>query len=115
MKCAMMRRMLLALTALGCLTVPALAQRGDDKTEDKEAKFPAPPKGFDARRDGIDRGKLETVEYDSTRRRTKGSAMSAVQAARLDLYLTVGDNRALAHSGNCCGGFPGAQTKSHTS
>ena len=29
-------------------------------------KFPAPPEGFDTRRDGIDRGKLETVEYDST-------------------------------------------------
>jgi enterochelin esterase-like enzyme len=57
--------MLLALTALGCLTVLALAQPGG-KTDDKEAKFPAPPKGFDARRDGIDRGKLETVEYDST-------------------------------------------------
>src|SRR5690349_5779460 len=26
----------------------------------------APPAGFDARREGIDRGKLETVEYDSS-------------------------------------------------
>jgi enterochelin esterase-like enzyme len=26
---------------------------------------PAPPAGFDAKRDGIDRGKLETVEYES--------------------------------------------------
>ena len=28
-------------------------------------KFPDPPKGYDNKRDGIDRGKLETVEYDS--------------------------------------------------
>lgn len=29
-------------------------------------KFPAPPDGFDARREGIERGQLERVEYDST-------------------------------------------------
>ena len=40
--------------------LPALAQAR--ATE----KFPAPPEGFDNSRDGIDRGKLETVEYDST-------------------------------------------------
>jgi enterochelin esterase-like enzyme len=57
--------MLLVLTALGGLTGPALAQPGGGKTDDKTEKFPAPPRGFDARRDGIDRGKLETVEYDS--------------------------------------------------
>ena len=62
----MMRLMLLALTALGCLMASALAQPGDGKKDDKAEKFPAPPKGFDTRRDGIDRGKLETVEYDST-------------------------------------------------
>jgi hypothetical protein len=54
----MMRWVPLALTALGCLTVPALGQPGGDRTDDKAAKFPAPPKGFDARRDGTDRGKL---------------------------------------------------------
>ena len=32
----------------------------------KAEKFPAPPEGFDKKRDGIERGKLETVEYDST-------------------------------------------------
>jgi enterochelin esterase-like enzyme len=32
----------------------------------KAEKFPPPPKGFATRRDGIDRGKLELVEYDST-------------------------------------------------
>jgi enterochelin esterase-like enzyme len=62
----MIRWMLLALAVLGCLTVPALAQPGDAKKDDKAEKFLAPPKGFDDRRDDIDRGKLETVEYDST-------------------------------------------------
>jgi enterochelin esterase-like enzyme len=56
----------LALTALCCLTIPLLAQPGDEKKGDKGGHFPAPPRGFDARRDGIARGKLETVEYDST-------------------------------------------------
>jgi enterochelin esterase-like enzyme len=60
----MMRGTLLAL-ALGCLSGPALAQPGESKTDDKAAQLPAPPKGFDARRDGIEHGKLETVEYDS--------------------------------------------------
>jgi enterochelin esterase-like enzyme len=41
------------------LSIPALS--GDDKAE----KFPAPRAGFDKKRDGIDRGKLEMVEYDS--------------------------------------------------
>jgi enterochelin esterase-like enzyme len=57
--------MLLALMALSCLTAPALPQPGGGKTDDKAEKFNAPPVGFDARRDGIDRGKLEMVEYDS--------------------------------------------------
>src|SRR5262245_49576679 len=65
MRGAMMRGMLLALTALGGRTVLALAQPGGGKSDDRTKKFSAPPRGFDARRDGIDRGKLETVEYDS--------------------------------------------------
>jgi enterochelin esterase-like enzyme len=52
---------LLACIALAGAVGPALAQK-DDKAE----KFPAPPAGFDTRRDGIERGKLETIEYDST-------------------------------------------------
>jgi enterochelin esterase-like enzyme len=52
---------LLAWAVLVGLVVPAGAQK-DDKAE----KFPAPPEGFDKKRDGVDRGKLETVEYDST-------------------------------------------------
>ncbi len=40
---------------------------GQDRTDkqDPPQGFPAPPRGFDVRRDGIDRGKLETVEYES--------------------------------------------------
>jgi enterochelin esterase-like enzyme len=62
----MIRYRLLALTGLVCLLAPALAQPGDGTKDDTAGKFPAPLKGFDVRRDGIDRGKLETVEYDST-------------------------------------------------
>src|SRR3954447_19451718 len=51
---------LLAWVVLAGWTLPAPAQK-DDPTE----KYPAPPAGFDKKRDGIDRGKLETVEYDS--------------------------------------------------
>jgi enterochelin esterase-like enzyme len=51
---------LLAWVVLACLTVPAPAQE-DAKAE----KFPAPPADFDKKRDDIERGKLETVEYDS--------------------------------------------------
>src|SRR5438093_11551433 len=52
---------LLAWVVLAGTTLPAPAQK-DDPTE----KYPAPPEGFDKKRDDIDRGKLETVEYDST-------------------------------------------------
>src|SRR3954468_2828599 len=51
---------LLAWVVLVGPTLPARAQK-DDPTE----KYPAPPEGFDKRRGGIDRGKLEAVEYDS--------------------------------------------------
>jgi enterochelin esterase-like enzyme len=61
----MFRCVLLALAALGGLTATVRAQP-DGKKDEKAEKFPAPPKDFDKKRDGIDRGKLETVEYDST-------------------------------------------------
>src|SRR5262245_28140109 len=51
---------LLAWVVLAGSTLPTPAQK-DDKAE----KFPSPPEGFDKKREGIDRGKLETVEYDS--------------------------------------------------
>lgn len=62
----MTQRMSWALTALGCLMLAAPVRSGDGPKDEKGEKYPAPPKGFDTRRDGIDRGKLETVEYDST-------------------------------------------------
>jgi enterochelin esterase-like enzyme len=40
-----------------------LAEQGDGENAEK---FPAPAKGFDTRREGIERGKLEAVEYEST-------------------------------------------------
>ena len=51
-------------TCVFLVAVYALGAADDPKgTTSKEQ--PAPPKGFDARRDGIARGKMETVEYDS--------------------------------------------------
>jgi enterochelin esterase-like enzyme len=50
---------LVACAVLAVATLPAHAQAAD-------GSFTAPPDGFDVRRDGIDHGKLETVEYDST-------------------------------------------------
>ncbi len=44
---------------LACSAEAALAQA-------KAGALPAPPDGFDTRREGIEHGKLETVEYDST-------------------------------------------------
>ena len=38
---------------------------GADAQEKKREGLPAAPKGFDTRRDGIEHGKLETVEYNS--------------------------------------------------
>lgn len=57
---------LVASVVLIWTVVPLPAQPAGAKSEDKAAKFPAPPAGYDTRRDGVDRGKLETVEYDST-------------------------------------------------
>ena len=57
-----MSERILAIVACGvlaCSTVPVLAQPG-------EGKLAAPPNGFDTRREGIDHGKLELVEYDSS-------------------------------------------------
>ena len=63
----MIRSMLLALTTVVVLLSSAHAQpEGDKKDEPATKTFPAPPEGFDAPRDGIERGKLATVEYDST-------------------------------------------------
>jgi enterochelin esterase-like enzyme len=52
----------LTLCAIGLLCVPLTARAQKDEPAEK---FGTPPKGFDARRDGGERGKVETVEYDS--------------------------------------------------
>ena len=62
----MIRSMLLALTTVAVLLASAQAQPASEKNDEPAAKFLAPPEGFDAPRDGVQRGKLETVEYDST-------------------------------------------------
>jgi enterochelin esterase-like enzyme len=59
----MARTNLLALLALGALACASAAQPGDEKKD--APKFAAPPKGFDKARDKTERGKLETVEYES--------------------------------------------------
>jgi enterochelin esterase-like enzyme len=53
---------LVACVGLACPIGPALAQPAEGK---KDESYPAPPADFDKKRDGIDRGKLEAVEYDS--------------------------------------------------
>src|SRR4051812_48803120 len=50
---------------VACSIAPALDQPGDAKKDGAVSKFPDPPKDFDKKRDGIDHGRLETVEYDS--------------------------------------------------
>jgi enterochelin esterase-like enzyme len=57
---------LFACVLIVCTIAPALARPGDGKKGDAAEKFPEPPKDYDKKRDGIERGKLETVEYDST-------------------------------------------------
>jgi enterochelin esterase-like enzyme len=53
--------MLLNFAAVSLLATQALAQ-----PDGKKEKFAKPPKGFDVRRDGVDHGKLELREYDSS-------------------------------------------------
>ncbi len=57
---------LVACAVLACSTVTTLAQPPEGKKDGAKEKFPAPPNDFDKKRDGVDRGKLESVEYDST-------------------------------------------------
>jgi enterochelin esterase-like enzyme len=56
---------LLACAVWGYANGPVWAQAPDEKKIAAVQKFATPPDGFDARRDGIDHGKLETIEYDS--------------------------------------------------
>src|SRR3954451_7415501 len=98
----MVRLLSLALMMLGWQMTSALGQPGDGKKDDRAEKFPAPPRGFDARRDGIECGKLETVEYDSAtvgvKRKAQGYTPPGYAADRKSpvLYLLhgIGGNEA---------------------
>jgi enterochelin esterase-like enzyme len=57
---SMSNRMLRIVSCLVLCLIGSAWVQSDDST------FPPPPDGFDARRDGIDHGKLELVEYQST-------------------------------------------------
>ncbi len=61
-----MSNRILALVACALLAYTTAAVPDEPKNQEKTGQFSPPPAGYDARRDGIDRGKLETVEYDST-------------------------------------------------
>ncbi len=57
--------MSVALTILGCWAASALGQQEAARQEVPAGKYASAPEGFDARREGNERGKLQTVEYDS--------------------------------------------------
>ena len=57
---------ILAWTALVSLVAPFVASGQKDEPPKAPAKIEAPPANFDKKRDDVERGKLETVEYDST-------------------------------------------------
>ena len=57
-----MSRRIVALFVCGMLAFAVVQTRA----QSGEQKFVAPPDGYDTRREGIERGKLESVEYDST-------------------------------------------------
>ncbi len=63
----MSKRILASLSCflLSCPITALLAQPPDEKKDGTAEKLSAPPEGYDKKRDGIDRGKLETVEYES--------------------------------------------------
>src|SRR5947209_2155538 len=62
-----MRRALVSTAAL-LLILNCPGVHGQDNTgkPDQTQTLTSAPQGFDAKRDGIERGKLETIEYDST-------------------------------------------------
>jgi enterochelin esterase-like enzyme len=62
----MQRTLLLTATLLLVLNGAALRGQTNPSKQDPSQFLTLSPEGFDAKRDGIDRGKLETVEYDSS-------------------------------------------------
>jgi enterochelin esterase family protein len=62
MKTILSKRCISSLLGLGIL-ISAAQLRGDDQPS--QQTFPIPPQGFDQVRDGIEKGKLERVDYDA--------------------------------------------------
>jgi enterochelin esterase-like enzyme len=63
-----MSRRILVIAVCALMAQPfasAVAQPGNAQKDGKAEKFPDPPKDYDKKRDEIDRGKMEIVEYDS--------------------------------------------------
>ncbi len=58
----MNRRLFVSLIAVGMLWMGSVASAAVDAAE----KFAAPPAGYDQAREGIEHGKLETIEYESS-------------------------------------------------
>src|SRR5437667_205044 len=67
----------------------------DQGKRDDEKKFTSAPEGFDAKRDSIERGKLETVEYDSKTVVEKTYSVKADREARALAGLSMGGGQAL--------------------
>jgi enterochelin esterase-like enzyme len=63
-----MRLQLLPTACAVVLALSSIGLHGQEKADRpiQDPTIPPAPKGFDVERDGISRGKLETVEYDST-------------------------------------------------
>jgi enterochelin esterase-like enzyme len=62
----MFLRIFLSIAALIYVAAQVFAQPNEDQSDEPSEQLAAPPRGFDTRRDGVERGKLESVEYDST-------------------------------------------------
>ena len=61
-----MRHVLLSTAFSLALSCAGLHGQDNAGKQSQSQDLTAAPQGFDMKRDGIDRGKLETVEYDST-------------------------------------------------
>src|SRR5262245_29264106 len=73
-RCVMSGRSLAWVAFFG-LAVPVAAAGQKEDPPKMPEKIAAPPKDFDKKRDNIDRGKVETVEYES---KTVGAKRKAV-------------------------------------
>jgi enterochelin esterase-like enzyme len=63
-----MRHTLSLTVGAALLALSGAVAIGQDNAakQDRAQALTTAPEGFDAKRDGIERGKLETIEYDST-------------------------------------------------